>query len=339
MTSRRDFVATSPLAAIAAALGRSRSSYAWPAMQQPPAQPVWTPIRRNVGFFTMSGGTIGYLTAPGATVVVDSQFAPNATAFLNGIKEKNASMPVDLLINTHHHGDHTGGNISFKGSVKKVVAHEKAAEHMKNPPGQQPPAAGTTPPEQLYPDTTFGDKWSADVGDEKVSAKFYGRAHTSGDVVVTFERANVAHMGDLMFNQRHPVVDRAAGATLRNWMQILDRVPKDHSSDTVYIFGHAGTNLPVTGSSKDFVVLHDCFGALLAFVEQQVKAGKSRDEILAMRDPLKGFESFGRFGAPNARDPLTCAYEEVTTGYLGGLVTGQPPNHPVTYMGSSALGP
>jgi glyoxylase-like metal-dependent hydrolase (beta-lactamase superfamily II) len=166
----------------------------------------------------------------------------------------------------------------------------------------------------LYPDTTFTDKWSADVGDEKVSAKYYGRAHTSGDAVITFERANVAHMGDLMFNQRHPVVDRAAGASLKSWMQILDRVPKDHSSDTVYIFGHANAGLPVVGSDKDLAVFREYLGALLAFVEAQVKAGKSRDEVLAMRDPLKGFETFGRFGQANARDPLTCAYEEVTTG-------------------------
>ena len=311
-TSRRDFLATSTLAAIAATLGHTRSSFATPAGQPPQAQPAWTPIRRNVGFFTMQGGTMGYLLGPGTTVVVDSQFAAPAAAFLNGIKEKNASLPVDLLINTHHHGDHTAGNISFKGSVKKIVAHEKAAEHMKSPPGSQPPAAGTTPPEQLYPDTTFSEKWSSDAGDEKMSARFYGRAHTSGDVVVTFERANVAHMGDLMFNRRHPVVDRAAGATLRNWMKVLDAVPKDHDNDTVYIFGHANTGLPVTGSAKDLAMFRDYLGGLLAFVEQQVKAGKSREEILAMRDPLRGFEGFGRFGNAGPRDPLTCAYEEVT---------------------------
>ena len=132
--------------------------------------------------------------------------------------------------------------------------------------------------------------------------------------MVTFERANVAHMGDLMFNQRHPVVDRAAGATLRNWMKVLDAAPKDHSADTVYIFGHANTNLPVTGSAKDLAMFRDYLGALLAFVETQVKAGKSREEILAMRDPLKGFEGFGRFGNPGPRDPLTCAYEEVVSG-------------------------
>ncbi|HET9424018.1 MAG TPA: MBL fold metallo-hydrolase [Gemmatimonadaceae bacterium] len=310
-TTRRDFLTTSALAALGVAFGRLQPSFAWQPAQ---AQPVFTPIRRNVGFFTMRGGTIGYMVSPGGVAVVDSQFPAEATACLRGLNERSGSRPVDLLLNTHHHGDHTGGNISFRGAAKKVVAHEKAAEHMRTPPGSQPTPGGGSPPDQLYPDTTFAETWSADVGDEKIRAKHYGRAHTSGDAVITFERANVAHMGDLMFNQRHPVVDRAAGATLRNWMTVLDRTPRDHAADTIYIFGHANTGLPVTGSQKDLAHFRDYIGALLAFVEGQVKAGKSREEVLAMRDPLKGFESFGRFGNPSPRDPLTCAYEEITAG-------------------------
>jgi hypothetical protein len=134
---------------------------------------------------------------------------------------------------------------------------------------------------------------------------------------VTFERANVAHMGDLMFNQRHPVVDRAAGASLRNWMTVLEVAPRDHDRETVYIFGHANTGLPVTGSHVDLAKFRDYLGALLAFVETHVKAGRTREQILAMREPLVGFESFGRFGNPGPRDPLTCAYEEVTTAPRG----------------------
>jgi len=259
----------------------------------------------------MRGGTIGYLVNPGAVVVVDSQFPAEATACLAGLNERSSNRGVDFLINTHHHGDHSGGNISFRGVAKKVVSHEKAAEHMKNPPGMQAPA------DQLYPDTTFPETWSADVGDEKVSAKFYGRAHTSGDAVITFERANVVHMGDLMFNQRHPVVDRGAGAIMRNWMTVLDRTAADHASDTIYIFGHANTSLgpnAVIGNAADLTRFKNYLGAVLAFVEAQHKAGKSKEEILAMRDPLSGFETFGRFGQAGPRDPLTCAYEEITTG-------------------------
>ena len=302
-TTRRDFLFTSAAAALAAALGRPRLAAA---LQGQAQQAVFTPIRRNVGFFTMRGGTIGYLAHPGGVVVVDSQFPPEAKACLEGLNTRSGNRPVDFLINTHHHGDHTGGNISFRGAAKKVVAHTKADEHMRQPPGGQPPA------DQLFPDTTFADRWSADVGDERVTARHYGRAHTSGDSVITFERANVAHMGDLMFHQRHPVVDRAAGASIRNWVTVLDRAMGDHANDTVYIFGHANAGLPVTGSRSEVTAFRNYLDALLTFVETQVKAGRSRDEILAMRDPLKGFEAFGRFGQPNPRDALTAAYEEVT---------------------------
>jgi glyoxylase-like metal-dependent hydrolase (beta-lactamase superfamily II) len=304
--TRRDFLASSCAAAIAGAMGRPDLARAWQAQQAPP---VFTPIRRNVGFFTMRGGTIGYLVDPAAVVVVDSQFAPQAQACLAGLNERSKNRAVDLLINTHHHGDHTAGNISFKGAVKKVVAHARAAEHMRQPPGRNAPTT-----EQLYPDATFTETWSEDAGGERVTAKFYGRAHTSGDVVVTFERANVAHMGDLMFNQRHPLVDRPAGATLKGWMTVLDRAPGDHANDTVYIFGHANTGLPVTGDRRDLARFRDYLGGLLAFVEAQIKAGRTREEILAMRDPLKGFESFGRFGTAGATDALTVAYEELTAG-------------------------
>ncbi len=302
--TRREFLTTSAAAAVAGTLARPLLAHGW---QGQPA-PVFTPLRRNVGIFTMRGGTIGWLVNPGGVVVVDSQFPAEATACLAGLNERSSGRGVDLLINSHHHGDHSGGNISFRGAAKKVVAHAKAAEHMRMPPGGQPPA------DQLFPDTTFTDSWSADVGDERVTVRHHGRAHTSGDAVITFERANVVHMGDLMFNRRHPVVDRAAGATMRGWMAVLDRAVRDHARDTTFIFGHANTGLQVTGGPDDLAHFRDYLGAVLAFAEAQVKAGKGREEVLAMRDPLAGFEAFGRFGNPGPRDPLTCAYEEVTAG-------------------------
>jgi glyoxylase-like metal-dependent hydrolase (beta-lactamase superfamily II) len=156
--------------------------------------------------------------------VVDSQFANTAPLLIAGLNERSKNRPVDRLINTHHHGDHTGGNISFKGVARRVVAHQTAAEHMRQPPGRPAPTT-----EQLYPDATFTDVWREEVGDEWIRAKHYGRAHTSGDAVITFERANVAHMGDLMFNLRQPVVDRSAGATMRGWMTVLERAARDHA--------------------------------------------------------------------------------------------------------------
>lgn len=303
--SRRNFLISTAAAAATGALIPARFAQAW---QTQTAVPVFTPIRRNIGYFTMRGGTIGYMVNPSGVVVVDSQFPPEAKACLDGLNARSKGRGVDVLLNTHHHGDHTGGNIAFRGVAKKVVAHKQAAEHMHAPPGAEPPV------DQLYPDTTFTDTWSTTVGDEKVTTKFYGRAHTSGDATITFEQANIVHMGDLLFNQRHPVVDRAAGASLHGWMSVLDGVAKDHDANTTYIFGHANTNLPVLGAASDLYLFRDYIGAVLALVDGHIKAGKSRDDMLAMREPLKGFASFGPFGAPNAREIRTCAYEEITAG-------------------------
>ena len=320
--TRRDFLATSAVTALGAIVGRPLDALAQQAAQP---QPVFTPIRRNVGTFTMRGGTVGWLVNAGGVAVVDTQFPPEARALLAGLQSRSNNRGVTVLLNTHHHGDHTGGNGVFRGIARRVVAHGMADQHMRRAPvvPQSQPQPQPAPqaqqqqqdaPEPLYPDTTFTHMWSADVGDERIVARHHGRGHTSGDAVITFERANVVHMGDLMFHQRHPVVDRAAGASMRNWARILDQVVNAHTRDTIYIFGHANTALPVTGSSADLVRFRDYLGAVLAFAEQQVAAGRSRDEINAMRQPLAGFEPWGPLGQPGPRDALSVAYEEVTTG-------------------------
>ncbi|HEX6910518.1 MAG TPA: MBL fold metallo-hydrolase [Longimicrobium sp.] len=319
--SRRDFLATSAALTLGAILGRPLRVLA---SQQ--AQAVFTPVRRNVGTFTMRGGTVGWLVNARGVAVVDTQFPAEARALLAGLRERSGNRGVDVLLNTHHHGDHTSGNGVFRGVARRVVAHGMADQHMRRAPqppqqaqqAQQPPPqprqTQPPPPAPLYPDTTFTHSWSAEVGDERIVARHHGRGHTSGDAVVTFERANVVHMGDLAFHRRHPVVDRAAGASMRNWARVLEQVVNAHAGDTIYVFGHAGEGLPVTGSAAELLQFRDYLVAVLAFVEGHVAAGRSREEILALRAPLAGLEAWGPFGQPGPRDPLTVAYEEVTTG-------------------------
>ena len=319
--TRRDFLATSAVT-LGAFWARPLNVLA----SQTAQQPVFTMVRRNVGTFTMRGGTVGWLVNPRGVAVVDTQFPAEARALLAGLQERSRNRGVDVLLNTHHHGDHTGGNGVFRGVARRVVAHGMADQHMRRapqppqqaqqpqqPPAQQPPAQPAAP-QPLYPDTTFTHMWSTEVGDERIVARHHGRGHTSGDAVITFERANVVHMGDLAFHRRHPVVDRAAGASMRNWTRLLQQVVNSHARDTIYIFGHAKEGLPVTGFAADLLQFRDYLGGVLAFVERHVAAGRSREEILAMRAPLPGFEAWGPFGQAGARDPLTVAYEEVTTG-------------------------
>lgn len=301
-TTRRAFLTTSAGVLAAGAIGARVRAAQQPAAPAPPVVPVFMPIRRNVGFFTGTGGTIGYLINPAGVAVVDSQFPNTAEMCLAGLNERSGRRPVDVLANTHHHGDHTGGNIAFKGVAKKVVSHARAAEFMRQPPGRQAPTT-----EQLYPTETFTDTWTMSIGDEVLSAKYYGTAHTSGDAVLTFEQANVAHMGDLMFNARHPVVDRPAGASLRHWITVLEETTAAHDASTIYIFGHGGPGAPVTGSRRDLLHMRDYLTALLARVEGERRAGRTKEQITGATDVLKGFEENG----PLIPTVLTSAYDEL----------------------------
>jgi hypothetical protein len=100
-------------------------------------------------------------------------------------------------------------------------------------------------------------------------------------------------MGDLVFNRRHPFIDKPAGASIANWIKTLEDVVKDHGSDTIYIFGHAGQKFAVTGGSADLLYMRDYLAALLEFVRGEMKAGRSRDVIVKITDPLKGFPDHG----------------------------------------------
>ena len=256
--NRRDFITASSLGLVSALDAGSLFAQA-PAAQPAPAIPEFKDVRRNVGVFTARGGTIGYLVTPDAVMVVDSQFADTAPMFLEGLKPKT-SRKIDLLINSHHHGDHTGGNKVMQPSVAKIVAHA-------NVPGLQRKQAAAQKSEenQAYADTTFDKDWKASVGKETVSARHYGPAHTGGDIVITFQNANVVHMGDLMSFQRNPRADRPAGASIVNWVPVLENAVKDHAADTIYIFGHSkvgrARDRVEQGSARTARLLHRDAGA------------------------------------------------------------------------------
>jgi cyclase len=298
--NRRDFITASSIGLVSAWGSRSLFAQAPAGAPQPPTVPEFKDVRRNVGVFTARGGTIGYLITPDAVIVVDSQFADTAQMFLDGMKPKT-SRKFDLLINSHHHGDHTGGNKVLQPSVAKIVAHA-------NVPGLQRKAAAAAKSEanQAYADTTFDKDWKTSVGKETVSAKHYGPAHTGGDIVITFQNANIAHMGDLMSFQRNPRADRPAGASIVNWIPVLENTVKDHAADTIYIFGHSKVGERVTGSSKDLLALRDYFTAMLNFTKKAIASGRPMEEVVKTA-AIPGFESWE--GTPSA---LQAAYEELT---------------------------
>jgi glyoxylase-like metal-dependent hydrolase (beta-lactamase superfamily II) len=308
--NRRHFLASSVAALVA---GRTRllaQPPPAPAPAQPPAppQPKWSEVRGSVGIFMMQGGTIGYHASPEGVVVIDSQYPQTAPVFLEGIKTKSPHA-IDLLINTHHHADHTGGNKAFQPLVTHIVAHERVPALQKTAA-----EAAKTEANQAYADTTFSKDWKTTIGKETVSAMYYGPGHTGGDSVIFFERANVVHMGDLMFNRIHPRVDRAAGASIQNWITILEQVPKAHAADTIYIFGHGRPDAGVTGAADALHYFRGYLSAVLDYTRKQMQAGQSKEEI-TKTEALPGFESVATLTpALSLAGVLGVAFDELSAG-------------------------
>jgi glyoxylase-like metal-dependent hydrolase (beta-lactamase superfamily II) len=258
-------------------------------------------LRNGVGIYVDRGGTMGFQLAPEGIVVIDSQFADTATNFINEIKKTNTT-PFRFLLNTHHHGDHTSGNISFKGLVTNVVGHDNCLINLQR---------STTPQnadKQFLPDITFKEEYKLKMDKTKIKGDYYGAGHTNGDAVYTFEDANIMHVGDLMFNRRHPFVDRSAGANMTSWIKVLDKIIKKGNKDTIFIFGHSGLPGGETGTAEDLKLFQDYLSKVLHFAEQEIKAGKSKEEFIK-NTSIPGVTEWQGDGIQR---PLTAAYEELS---------------------------
>ncbi|MFB9843089.1 MBL fold metallo-hydrolase [Mucilaginibacter ginsenosidivorans] len=296
---RRNFIFNTALAAGAFSIF-GKSSFASVLADQ---SYQFKPLRRNVGMFAEQGGTIAWLVNKEGIVVVDAEF-PDPAKHLIAELQKQSDKPFQWLINTHHHGDHTSGNISFKGIVKNVAAHANSLTNQKNSA-----IAQKKEDQQLYPDTTFTDTWKIRVGDESIKAYYFGPGHTNGDSMIHFEHANVVHMGDLIFNRRYPFIDKSAGASVKNWPVTLEMAQKKFDKDTLFVFGHAFDPLKVTGDMEDIKAMQNYMEKLADFVQGSIKDGKSKDEILQAKS-IPGVTDWQGDGINRS---LEAAYQEFTS--------------------------
>lgn len=267
------------------------------------AEDPWkiTALRGDVSIFEERGGTIAFLVSKKGMAVVDAQFPDQSKHLIDELK-KRSEKPIKVLINTHHHGDHTAGNISFKGLAEHVLAHENSKKNQENSAKQN-----KSEDKQLYPDQTYGSTWCQKVGKEKICLYYFGAGHTNGDSFVHFEEANIVHCGDLVFNRRHPYVDRGAGASIKSWIQVLDQGLAKFDRNTQYVFGHSGNGFKVTGTADDLKSFQDYLGNVLKFTESEMKAGKSKEEFLKAT-MIPGAEEWKGEGIQR---PLGAAWDEL----------------------------
>ena len=261
-------------------------------------------LRNNVGIFTERGGTIGFFQSKDGFSVIDSQF-PDTAKNLIAELQKLSAVPIKYLLNTHHHGDHTGGNITFKGIVAKVFSHKNCLENL-----MKVAEKNNTMDKQFFPSETFEEDSQIKFSDEKIKAYYYGPGHTNGDAIYLFEEANIMHVGDLMFNKKHPFVDRSAGASMKNWMKVLDSIYNKAESDTIIIFGHSLNLGEETGNREDLMKFKNYLGKVLDFADASIKSGMSKEDFIKSTS-IPGVTEWSGEGIER---PLKAAYEELVAG-------------------------
>ena len=266
--------------------------------------PAWKikMLNDNMGVFTEQGGTILFMISKEGIVVVDAQFPEQSQHLINELKQRTAQ-PFRLLINTHHHADHTAGNISFKGLVKNVLAHENSKINQQRVAKEK-----NNEDQQLYPDETFGTIWCETVARENICLHYFGAGHTNGDAFIQFKKANTVHVGDLVFNRRHPFVDRSAGANISSWIKVLDKATTTFNDKTTFVCGHAAEGYDIVITKDDVKAFRNYLDKTLLFVDKQIKMGKTKEEIIKATEIPEATEWKG----DGIERPLTAAYEELT---------------------------
>ena len=219
------------------------------------------------------GGNIGVSVGTDGVLMVDDQYAPLS----DKIKAAVAALggPVRFVVNTHWHWDHVGGNESLLRSGVVTVAHENVRRRMSveqfvPPLNRHVPAS----PTGALPLVTFADSVTFYLGGDSIHVFHAAAAHTDGDAIIWFRRANVIQMGDIFFNGRYPFVDLSSGGSLEGVVAAVDRVLALADSNTKIIPGH--------GPLADRVTLH-AYRDMLVTVRDRIKravtAGQTLEQV------------------------------------------------------------
>ena len=267
--------------------------------------PAWkiNMLTKEIGVFTEKGGTILFMLSKDGIVVVDSQFPEQSQHLIDELK-KQSQQPFRLLVNTHHHGDHSGGNIAFKGLAAHVLAHENSKINQERMAKEKKNEAT-----QLFPDQTYTTTWCEKIGNEELCLHYFGAGHTNGDSFVHFKKANIVHVGDLVFNRRHPFVDRSAGANISSWIKVLDTATSTFDKKTKFVCGHAAAGYDVIATRDEVKLFGAYLTKTLAFVAAEIKAGKTKEEIIKTT-AIPGAPEWKGDGIDR---PLGAAFDELTS--------------------------
>jgi len=235
-------------------------------------------IKENIYMLKGSGGNIGVLTGKDGNLIIDDQYAPLTEKIKAAVQALDKGS-IKYLINTHIHGDHTGGNDNFKKDGVTIIAQDQVRNRMMK---EQYNAVRktTTPPRatEALPVITFEDHISLHINGEDLEVFHYNfGSHTDGDAIIHFKNANVYHMGDVFVRYGFPFIDMSNGGSINGFIKVLDLALARIDDKAIIIPGHGEL-----ATRADVKVFRDRLADIRDQVAAALKKGKKPDEIPAL---------------------------------------------------------
>lgn len=232
-------------------------------------------LSQNTYMLTGRGGNIGIYVGNNQVFMIDDQFAPLS----NKIKVAISTLtdkPITYLVNTHMHGDHTGGNINFNSENTTLVAHDNVRSKLKEK-GQKNVAANKMTQldfEKSLPEITYSEGMTFYDGDETIMALHVHNAHTDGDTMIYFVNENVLHMGDTYFSGRYPYIDLNNGGSINGYIAAHKKIMMIIDENTKIIPGHGRPS-----NKKELQQYNTMLEDIRAIVQKEIDAGKTLDQV------------------------------------------------------------
>ncbi len=229
-------------------------------------------ITETIYMLKGAGGNIGFLKGEDGALIIDNQFGPLSGKIAQAVVEEGGG-EIKMLINTHIHGDHTGGNDNFKKWGVTIVAHDNVRERMMK---EGKVRDRVVPPRDkaAWPVVTFPDRMNIHWNNEDLELYHFNTGHTDGDVIIKFAKANVIHTGDMFVRYGYPFVDTNSGGGINGFIATLDQMLKIMDDNTKIIPGHGEL-----ATKKDVQAFRDRLVEIRDGVAAALKKGTKTEDI------------------------------------------------------------